>query len=101
MTDNQRQRYDVYRRTALNKGSVKKLAYHILNQQISSTLTFVLAGFSKVFVGEIVERAVQLKIERGETEEGPLKPEHLREAYRLYKKETQTGSSSGFTKRLF
>ncbi|KAJ2862398.1 transcription initiation factor TFIID subunit 11 [Coemansia aciculifera] len=100
MSEDQRQRFDVYRRTALNKASIKKLVGHILNQQITSTLTFVVAGFSKVFVGEIVERAVQVQEERGDT--GPLTPDHLREAYRLYKKETQTAaSSSGFTKRLF
>ncbi|KAJ1894073.1 transcription initiation factor TFIID subunit 11 [Coemansia sp. S16] len=100
MSEDQRQRFDVYRRTALNKGSIKKLVSHILNQQISSTLTFVVAGFSKVFVGEIIECAVQVQQERGDT--GSLTPDHLREAYRLYKKETQTAaSSSGFTKRLF
>ncbi|KAJ1816749.1 transcription initiation factor TFIID subunit 11 [Coemansia sp. RSA 2611] len=100
MSDDQRQRFDVYRRTALNKASIKKLVGHILNQQVTPTLTFVVAGFSKVFVGEIVERAVQIQAERGDT--GSLTPDHLREAYRLYKKETQTtASSSGFTKRLF
>ncbi|KAJ1796906.1 transcription initiation factor TFIID subunit 11 [Coemansia sp. RSA 2598] len=99
MTDEQRQRYEVYRRTALNKGAIKKLVGHILNQQISSTLSFVIAGFSKVFVGEIVELAVQIQSERGE--DGPLKPEHLREAYRLCKKENQVSSAPGFTKRLF
>ncbi|KAJ2813520.1 transcription initiation factor TFIID subunit 11 [Coemansia sp. 'formosensis'] len=100
MSDDQRQRFDVYRRTALNKASIKKLVGHILNQQITPTLTFVVAGFSKVFVGEIVERAVQVQAERGDV--GSLTPDHLREAYRLYKKETQTtASSSGFTKRLF
>ncbi|KAJ2464128.1 transcription initiation factor TFIID subunit 11 [Coemansia sp. RSA 2320] len=104
MSEEQRQRFDVYRRTALNKASMKKLVTGVLNQQISSTLTFVVAGFSKVFVGQIVERAVQVQSERGE--DGPLKPEHLREAYRLYKKENQSmsggsSSSSGFTKRMF
>ncbi|KAJ1797202.1 transcription initiation factor TFIID subunit 11, partial [Coemansia sp. RSA 2399] len=53
MSEEQQQRYGVYRRTALNKGSMKKLVSGILNQQVSSTLTFVVAGFSKVFVGEI------------------------------------------------
>ncbi|KAJ2743378.1 transcription initiation factor TFIID subunit 11 [Coemansia sp. BCRC 34301] len=100
MSEDQRQRFDVFRRTALNKGALKKLVGHILNQQVTPTLAFVVAGFSKVFVGEIVERAVQVQSERGDT--GPLTPDHLREAYRLYKKETPTAaSSSGFAKRLF
>ncbi|KAI9503734.1 transcription initiation factor TFIID subunit 11 [Coemansia spiralis] len=101
MSDEQQQRYGVYRRTALNKGAMKKLVSNVLNQQVSSTLTFVVAGFSKVFVGEVVERAVQIQQDRGD--EGALKPEHLREAYRLYKRESPTAisNSSGFTKRLF
>ncbi|PIA15178.1 TAFII28-domain-containing protein [Coemansia reversa NRRL 1564] len=104
MTDEQRQRYGVYRRAALNKSAVKKLVSQVLNQQITSTLTFVIAGFSKVFIGEIVERAVQLQNEHGD--EGPLTPEHLREAYRLYLKESPateatTAVANGFTKRLF
>ncbi|KAJ2083930.1 transcription initiation factor TFIID subunit 11 [Coemansia sp. RSA 988] len=104
MSDEQRQRYGVYRRAALNKSAVKKLVSQVLNQQITSTLTFVIAGFSKVFIGEIVERAVQLQSDQGE--EGPLSPEHLREAYRLHLKESPateatTAVANGFTKRLF
>ncbi|KAJ1879149.1 transcription initiation factor TFIID subunit 11 [Coemansia sp. RSA 1722] len=99
MTEEQRQRYEVYRRTALNRGAVKKLVGHILNQQITSTLSFVVGGFAKVFVGEIVELALQIQSERGE--DGPLKPEHLREAYRLCKKDTHVSNAPGFTKRLF
>ncbi|KAJ2689943.1 transcription initiation factor TFIID subunit 11 [Coemansia spiralis] len=101
MSDDQRQRYGVYRRSALNKATVKRLISQVLNQQVSSTLTFVVAGFAKVFVGEIVERAVQIQEERGDA--GALKPEHLREAYRLYRRETQTAdtAATGFAKRMF
>ncbi|KAJ2451886.1 transcription initiation factor TFIID subunit 11 [Coemansia sp. RSA 2336] len=97
MDDGQRQRYSAYRQTMLNKGNIKRLVSQILGQQASSTLTFVVAGFSKVFVGEIVERALEIHTERGH--EGPLQPEHLREAYRLYKREHPELSS--FTSRLF
>ncbi|KAJ2848441.1 transcription initiation factor TFIID subunit 11 [Coemansia brasiliensis] len=97
MDDEQRQRYSAYRQTMLNKGTIKKLVSQILGQQASSTLTFVVAGFSKVFVGDIVERAVQIRMERGE--QGPLLPEHLREAYRQYK--TEHPETSSFSRRLF
>ncbi|KAJ2160699.1 transcription initiation factor TFIID subunit 11 [Coemansia sp. RSA 552] len=101
MSDEQRQRYGVYRQAALNKGAVKKLVSQVLNQQVSPTLAFVIAGFSKVFVGEIVERAVQIQTDRGD--QGPLTPDHLRDAYRLYKKESPVSSTagSGFTRRMF
>jgi transcription initiation factor TFIID subunit 11 len=72
-----------------------------LGHQVSTPVAQIVAGFSKVFVGEIVEkgqfvalyslclksnpsgpkaRAVQAR--RGET--GPLAPDHLREAYHAY-----------------
>ncbi|KAJ1938531.1 transcription initiation factor TFIID subunit 11, partial [Linderina macrospora] len=85
LSEEQQQRYGVYRRTALSKSAVRRLASSVLGQQISPTLSFVIAGFSKVFVGEIVERAVAIQGERGD--QGPLTPAHLREAYRQYKKE--------------
>ncbi|PVV02014.1 hypothetical protein BB560_003542 [Smittium megazygosporum] len=80
--DDERQRYEIYRRTALSKSSIKKLVSSILNQQISQTLSFVIAGFGKVFVGEIVELALSVMDELGET--GPIQPHHLREAYQRY-----------------
>jgi transcription initiation factor TFIID subunit 11 len=68
----------------------------------------VVAGFAKVFVGEMVERgglrmfsirptageeftihkARQVQARLGDPPDTPLSPEHLREAYRLYQEET-------------
>ncbi|OMJ19140.1 Transcription initiation factor TFIID subunit 11 [Smittium culicis] len=79
----QHQRYEVYRRTGLNKSSIKKLCSSILNQQISQTVSFVIAGFGKIFVGEIVELAIMIKNEQGQ-HDLPIQPNHLIEAYRRY-----------------
>jgi len=49
---------------------------------VPPNIAIVIAGFAKVFVGEIVERAREVQTLQGD--EGPLKPEHLREAWRLY-----------------
>ncbi len=42
----------------------------------------VVSGVAKIFVGEIVEKAREIQAERGE--QGPLRPNHLREAHRQY-----------------
>jgi transcription initiation factor TFIID subunit 11 len=89
-----------------------------LGQQVSQPVAQIVAGFAKVFVGEIIEkgpffnffsfvlsqlhliaRAVQTR--RGDT--GPLSPDHLREAYRSYQEETgRVGAARPVrAKRLF
>lgn len=67
---------------------------------MSQPVAQIVAGFSKVFVGEIIERgesdvsamgnidhlpARAVQARRGET--GPLSPDHLREAYVIYQHE--------------
>jgi transcription initiation factor TFIID subunit 11 len=96
--EQQMARYEVFRRVGLNKNAVKRLANHVLNQSVTQNVAVVIAGASKVFVGEIVERARAVQKLRGET--GPLSPDCLREAYRQYK---QTGllPQSKPPKRMF
>ncbi|KAI8595365.1 hTAFII28-like protein conserved region-domain-containing protein [Dissophora ornata] len=103
-SDEQLQRYEVYRRSVLSRPTVKKLVGTILNQQVTQTMAFVVAGFCKVFVGEMVEKAREVMEDWGET--GAIRPEHLREAQRRYKKEElQRGQGVrtpyGYKRRMF
>ncbi|GJJ76341.1 transcription initiation factor TFIID subunit 11 [Entomortierella parvispora] len=103
-SEEQLQRYEVYRRSVLSRNTVKKLVGTILNQQVTQTMAFVVAGFCKVFVGEMVEKAREVMDDWGET--GAIRPEHLREAQRRYRKsEVQHGTGvktvSGYKRRLF
>ncbi|PPQ88436.1 hypothetical protein CVT25_011540 [Psilocybe cyanescens] len=87
-------RFEAYRRHALPKQAVRKvgIVYRITKQlsdasiSVSQPVAQIIAGFSKVFVGEIVEKARAVQTRRGDT--GPLSPDHLREAYRAYQEET-------------
>ncbi|KAI0728299.1 TAFII28-domain-containing protein [Fomitopsis betulina] len=94
-------RFEAYRRHALPKQAVRKVIQHTLGQQASMPVAQIVAGFGKVFVGEIVEKARLVQERRGET--GPLSPDHLREAYRMYQKETgRVGAARPLrAKRLF
>jgi transcription initiation factor TFIID subunit 11 len=78
------------------------LVNQILAQSVPQNIAIVISGFSKVFVGEIVEMAREVQTLRGD--EGVLGPEHLREAWRLYKaKGSRNGGvpDSGKLQRLF
>ncbi|KAF8981937.1 TAFII28-domain-containing protein [Cyathus striatus] len=79
-------RFEAYRRHALPKQAVRKVIQQALGQQVSLPVAQIIAGFSKVFVGEIVEKARAVQARRGDV--GPLSPDHLREAYRMYQQET-------------
>lgn len=95
--DDQMARYEAFRRANINRSAVKKLANAVLNQSITGNVAVALSGMSKVFVGEIVEKArdVQARMDGvsnsdGQQGERPLRPEHLREAWRLFKQESGT-----------
>ncbi|KAM5541632.1 hypothetical protein V8D89_004822 [Ganoderma adspersum] len=97
----QYERFESYRRHALPKQAVRKVIQQATGQQVSQSVAQIVAGFSKVFVGEIVEKAREVQARRGET--GPLSPDHLREAYRMYQEETgRVGAARPLrSKRLF
>jgi len=87
-TPEQNARFEAYRRSALNKNSVKKVVQNTTGLVVSAPVAQVLAGVAKVFVGEIVEKARAIQERQGET--GPLTAEHLRKAYRAYQEECGT-----------
>jgi transcription initiation factor TFIID subunit 11 len=51
-------RFEAYRRHALPKQAVRKVIQQTLGQQASMPVAQIIAGFSKVFVGEMVEKGV-------------------------------------------
>ncbi|KAI0739643.1 hTAFII28-like protein conserved region-domain-containing protein [Daedaleopsis nitida] len=97
----QYERFEAYRRHALPKQAVRKVIQQATGQQVSQPVAQIVAGFGKVFVGEIVEKAREVQARRGDT--GPLSPDHLREAYRMYQEETgRVGAARPLrSKRLF
>lgn len=98
LSEAQMRRYEVFRRANLNKANIKKLANGFLHQNVNQNISIVIAGFSKVFIGEIVELALDIK-DRSDNNDPlePLTPQHLREAYRQYQ---LTKTISGKRKRI-
>ncbi|KAK9241074.1 hTAFII28-like protein conserved region-domain-containing protein [Lipomyces kononenkoae] len=94
-TDDQMDRYETFRRANISRGGVKKLANAVLNQSITNNVAVAISGFSKVFMGEVIERALDVQRRMDPPDPlnpydtpMPLLPEHIREAWRLYKQET-------------
>jgi transcription initiation factor TFIID subunit 11 len=62
LSEEQMSRYEYLKRSSLNRGQMKKLAYSVLNQSVSNNVAIILGGVGKLFVGEIVERARDVKL---------------------------------------
>lgn len=82
-TEEQLNRYEMFRRSTFPKASIKRLMQSISGCSISQNVVIAMSGIAKVYVGELVEEAMKIKTRYGDT--GPIEPKHLREAYRVIK----------------
>ncbi|KAI8000908.1 Transcription initiation factor TFIID subunit 11 [Camellia lanceoleosa] len=97
-TEEQMSRYESFRRSGFQKANMKRLIASITGSaKFNVQITIAVSGIAKMFVGELVETARIVMSERKES--GPIRPCHIREAYRRLKLEGKVPRRS--VRRLF
>nr|CAB3266788.1 transcription initiation factor TFIID subunit 11-like [Phallusia mammillata] len=91
-SDDQLNRYEMYRRSSFPKASIKRLMQNIAGCSVSQNVVIAMSGVAKVYVGEIMEQA--LDVMEGLGEQPPVKPRHIREAVRRLKAQKTVPYSS-------
>ena len=59
----QSERYDLYKRAKLRRESLRRIVNHALSQSVPASVVTTINGFTKVFAGEIVEKARTVQAE--------------------------------------
>ena len=60
-----------------------KIIQTVCGKSVSASVVIAMSGIAKVYIGEIVEKSLDVKDKWDDS--GPLQPKHIREAFRLLK----------------
>jgi len=94
-SEEQLNRYEMFRRATFPKAAIKRLMTNLTGTNVSQNVVIAMSGISKVFVGEVMETALDV-MEKWE-ESGPLQPKHLREAVRILRTKNMIPSTKSKT----
>ncbi|EFR01241.1 hypothetical protein MGYG_04245 [Nannizzia gypsea CBS 118893] len=92
----QSSRYDCFKRTKLNKSTLRKIVNQTLSQSVPPNVVTTIGGYTKVFIGEIIEKARTIQAEWAEAfDAGAIAEAEAEEAEQLRKRLEQEAKERG------
>ena len=74
--EDQTERYNMYRRIKLKKETVRRITNQTLSQSVPPSVITTINGFTKVFIGSIIERAREVQKQYAKAEKSLPSPSH-------------------------
>jgi len=90
-SEDQLLRYEMYRRSSFPKAAFKRMMQNVSGSGISQNVVIAMSGIAKIYLGEIMEEALDVLERLGE--KPPVTPKHIREAVRKLKSRKQRAIS--------
>jgi transcription initiation factor TFIID subunit 11 len=87
-------RYDLYKRAKLRKETLRRIVNHALSQSVPASVVTTINGFTKVFAGEIIEKARTVQEEWAEAFDRAAYEEFLREEAAAAEAQAATAAES-------
>ena len=88
MDPEQLERYEVMRRASFHKSAIRRLIQQATGCTASQHVVIAIAGMAKVFIGELIEEALDIK-DSESSPDTPLEPRHLRLAHMKMERENR------------
>lgn len=61
---NQSDRYDLFRRTKLRENTLRKIVNQLLSQSVPPQVIKTINGYTKVFIGQLIERSRDIQLQQ-------------------------------------
>ncbi|KAH7824760.1 putative hTAFII28-like protein conserved region [Monocercomonoides exilis] len=81
LNEDQSQRYMALTKSVIPRHKVKEILSDTLEHECPGTISILLGGMARIYCGELVEEALNIKQRRGAPENDPLLPSDIREAF--------------------
>lgn len=72
----QSERYDLFKRAKLRKETLRRIVNHALSQSVPASVVTTINGFTKVFAGEMIEKARTVQLQWAEAHDQAARAEY-------------------------